>query len=174
MTTSITSKALSAESSASMVKWLKANAKLEAAKAVDKQASTIMVDSLVADGITSVDYLAAAGKGKENTTLYKSVIATLATTLPAARQRALNGNPDTMTKAQMKFRRESMQRLGSKMSKVKNALEKELAKRNGTSGRAPGGQTNQTGSATPNTTPNTTPENNSSATPLKSYIENGS
>lgn len=163
MTSSITSKRIN-DTTASYIKdWAKADTKSEAAKVKAESAQTKMVDDLRATGVKP-DMLKGAGKGKENTPLYKSIIAALITTLPAARQRAITGNIDTMTKAQRLYRRQSMQQVGSKMSKMQKALEKSLAPKQQ---RATGGATSQT------TTANASAPaaNNTSATPLKSYIE---
>ena len=163
MSKSITSKRIN-DTTASYIKdWAKADTKSEAAKVKAESAQTQMVDDLRATGVKP-DMLKGAGKGKENTPLYTSIIAALVTTLPAARQRAITGNIDTMTKAQKAYRRQSMQQVGSKMSKMQKALEKSLAPKKK---RSPGGATNQT----TNTNTGAPDGNNTSATPLKSYIE---
>ena len=163
MSKSITSKRINDTTARYIKDWAKADVKSEAAKAKTESAQTQMVDDLRATGVKP-DMLKGAGKGKENTPLYTSIIAALVTTLPAARQRAITGNIDTMTKAQKVYRRQSMQQVGSKMSKIQKALEKSLAPRQQ---RATGGATNQTTTASASAPA----ANNTSATPLKSYIE---
>jgi hypothetical protein len=163
MTTVITSKKLSNETADLVINWAQATDKAEKAIEKGKDAQTLMLDGLIADGVNKPEYLKGAGKGKENTTLYKSVFAALVLTQPKARQNSLTANIDTMTKKQRDFRRESMQRVGSKMSKLRVALEQRLAPSTTPSTRAP---------RTPaGTTPNAPAANNTSATPLKSYIE---
>jgi hypothetical protein len=163
MSKSITSKRINDTTARYIKDWAKADVKSEAAKVKAESAQTIMVDDLKAMGVTP-DMLKGAGKGKENTPLYKSIIAALITTLPAARQRAITGNIDTMTKAQKVYRRQSMQQVGSKMGKIKKALEKRLALRQQ---RSTGGATSQTTTASASAPA----ANNTSATPLKAYIE---
>lgn len=163
MTTVITSKKLSNETADLVINWAQATDKAEKAIEKGKDAQTLMLDGLIADGVNKPEYLKGAGKGKENTTLYKSVFAALVLTQPKARQNSLTANIDTMTKKQRDFRRQSKQRVGSKMSKLRVALEQRLAPSTTPSTRAP---------RTPaGTTPNAPAANNTSATPLKSYIE---
>ncbi len=162
MTTSITSKTLSNETAQLVITWAKASDKADAAIKKGEDAQTLMLDALIADGVNKAAMLKGAGKGKENTTLYTSIVAALVTTLPTPRQNSLTANIDTMTKKQKAYRRESMQRVGSKMGKLRKALEKRLAPST-PSTRAPQTPTGAT--------PSATPENNTSATPLKSYIE---
>jgi len=163
MTTVITSKKLSNETADLVINWAQATDKAEKAIEKGKDAQTLMLDGLIADGVNKPEYLKGAGKGKENTTLYKSVFAALVLTQPKARQNSLTANIDTMTKKQRDFRRESMQRVGSKMSKLRVALEQRLAPSTTPSTRPPRTPTG--------TTPNAPAANNTSATPLKSYIE---
>jgi len=163
MTTVITSKKLSNETADLVINWAQATDKAEKAIEKGKDAQTLMLDGLIADGVNKPEYLKGAGKGKENTTLYKSVFAALVLTQPKARQNSLTANIDTMTKKQRDFRRESMQRVGSKMSKLRVALEQRLAPSTTPSTRTPRTPTG--------TTPNAPAANNTSATPLKSYIE---
>ncbi len=163
MTTVITSKKLSNETADLVINWAQATDKAEKAIEKGKDAQTLMLDGLIADGVNKPEYLKGAGKGKENTTLYKSVFAALVLTQPKARQNSLTANIDTMTKKQRDFRRQSKQRVGSKMSKLRVALEQRLAPSTTPSTRVP---------RTPaGTTPNAPAANNTSATPLKSYIE---
>ena len=163
MTTVITSKKLSNETADLVINWAQATDKAEKAIEKGKDAQTLMLDGLIADGVNKPEYLRGAGKGKENTTLYNSIFAALVLTQPKARQNSLTANIDTMTKKQKDFRRESKQRVGSKMSKLRVALEQRLAPSTTPSTRAP---------RTPaGTTPNAPAANNTSATPLKSYIE---
>lgn len=162
MTTVITSKKLSNETADLVINWAQATDKADKAIEKGKDAQTLMLDGLIADGVNKPEYLKGAGKGKENTTLYNSIFAALVLTQPKARQNSLTANIDTMTKKQKAYRRESMQRIGSKMSKLRVALEHRLAPKT-SSTRAP---------RTPaGTTPNAPAANNTSATPLKSYIE---
>ncbi len=163
MTTVITSKKLSNETADLVINWAQATDKADKAIQKGKDAQTLMLDGLIADGVNKPEYLRGAGKGKENTTLYNSIFAALVLTQPKARQNSLTANIDTMTKKQKDFRRESKQRVGSKMSKLRVALEQRLAPSTTPSTRAP---------RTPaGTTPNAPAANNTSATPLKSYIE---
>ena len=163
MTTVITSKKLSNETADLVINWAQATDKADKAIEKGKDAQTLMLDGLIADGVNKPEYLRGAGKGKENTTLYNSIFAALVLTQPKARQNSLTANIDTMTKKQRDFRRQSKQRVGSKMSKVRVALEQRLAPSTTPSTRAP---------RTPaGTTPNAPAANNTSATPLKSYIE---
>ena len=163
MTTVITSKKLSNETADLVINWAQATDKADKAIEKGKDAQTLMLDGLIADGVNKPEYLRGAGKGKENTTLYNSIFAALVLTQPKARQNSLTANIDTMTKKQKDFRRESKQRVGSKMSKLRVALEQRLAPSTTPSTRAP---------RTPaGTTPNAPAANNTSATPLKSYIE---
>ena len=163
MATSITSKRINDTTARYIKDWAKADVKSDAAKAKTESAQTQMVDDLRATGVKP-DMLKGAGKGKENTPLYTSIIAALITTLPAARQRSITGNIETMTKAQKAYRRQSMQQVGSKMGKIKAALEKSLAPKKK---RSPGGATSQTTKANASAPA----ANNTSATPLKAYIE---
>ncbi len=163
MTTVITSKKLSNETADLVINWAQATDKADKAIQKGKDAQTLMLDGLIADGVNKPEYLRGAGKGKENTTLYNSIFAALVLTQPKARQNSLTANIDTMTKKQKDFRRESKQRVGSKMSKLRVALEQRLAPSTTPSTRTP---------RTPaGTTPNAPAANNTSATPLKSYIE---
>ena len=163
MTTVITSKKLSNETADLVINWAQATDKADKAIEKGKDAQTLMLDGLIADGVNKPEYLRGAGKGKENTTLYNSIFAALVLTQPKARQNSLTANIDTMTKKQKDFRRQSKQRVGSKMSKLRVALEQRLAPSTTPSTRAP---------RTPaGTTPNAPAANNTSATPLKSYIE---
>jgi len=163
MTTVITSKKLSNETADLVINWAQATDKADKAIEKGKDAQTLMLDGLIADGVNKPEYLRGAGKGKENTTLYNSIFAALVLTQPKARQNSLTANIDTMTKKQKDFRRESKQRVGSKMSKLRVALEQRLAPSTTPSTRTP---------RTPaGTTPNAPAANNTSATPLKSYIE---
>lgn len=162
MTTVITSKKLSNETAGLVINWAQASDKADIAIQKGKDAQTLMLDGLIADGVNNPDYLKGAGKGKENTTLYNSIFAALVLTQPKARQNSLTANIDTMTKKQKDYRRESMQRIGSKMSKLRVALEQRLAPKT-PSTRAPRTPTG--------TTPKAPAANNTSATPLKSYIE---
>ena len=163
MTTVITSKKLSNETADLVINWAQATDKADKAIEKGKDAQTLMLDGLIADGVNKPEYLRGAGKGKENTTLYNSIFAALVLTQPKARQNSLTANIDTMTKKQRDFRRQSKQRVGSKMSKLRVALEQRLAPSTTPSTRAP---------RTPaGTTPNAPAANNTSATPLKSYIE---
>jgi len=160
--TKITSKKLSNETAGLIINWATAADKADATAQKEENSRTLMLDALIADGINNPDYLKGAGKGKENTPLYNSITAALVVTLPKARQNSLAANIDTMTKKQKAYRRESMQRLGSRMGKLRKALEKRLAPKKP---RAPGGATNQS------TSTSAPAANNTSATPLKSYIE---
>ena len=162
MTTSITSKPLSNETAGLVIKWATAADKADNLAKKEEGTRTLMLDALIADGVNNGEMLKGAGKGKENTTLYKSIVAALVTTMPAVRRNSLAANIDTMTKKQKAYRRESMQRLGSRIGKLRAALEKRLAPRT-PSTRAPQTPTG--------TTPNAPAANNTSATPLKSYIE---
>jgi hypothetical protein len=153
--TQITSKQISADTAAFIKDWAKLDNKVEDYLAKLKEKRTLMLDDLVGQGIAP-HMLEGAGKGKENTPLYKSIHALFVSLQPAARQRVITGNPDTMTKKQKAYRRESMQRVGSKISKLRLEPKK---------GRATGGVTNQSTSAS------APAANNTSATPLKSYIE---
>lgn len=163
MTTVITSKKLSNETADLVINWAQATDKADKAIQKGKDAQTLMLDGLIADGVNKPEYLRGAGKGKENTTLYNSIFAALVLTQPKARQNSLTANIDTMTKKQKAYRRESKQRVGSKMSKLRVALEQRLAPSTTPSTRTP---------RTPaGTTPNAPAANNTSATPLKSYIE---
>jgi hypothetical protein len=159
--TQITSKQISADTAAFIKDWAKLDNKVEDYLAKLKEKRTLMLDDLVGQGIAP-HMLEGAGKGKENTPLYKSIHALFVSLQPAARQRAITGNPDTMTKKQKAYRRESMQRVGSKISKLREALNGRLEPKKG---RATGGVTNQSTSAS------APAANNTSATPLKSYIE---
>ena len=168
MTTVITSKKLSNETAGLVINWAQASDKAYIAIQKGKDAQTLMLDGLIADGVNKPEYLKGAGKGKENTTLYNSIFAALVLTQPKARQNSLTANIDTMTKKQKAYRRESKQRVGSKMSKLRVALEQRLAPKT-PSTRAPQTPTG--------TTPNAPAANNTdivattSATRLKSYIE---
>jgi len=162
MTTVITSKKLSNETAGLVINWAQASDKADIAIQKGKDAQTLMLDGLIADGVNKPEYLKGAGKGKENTTLYNSIFAALVLTQPKARQNSLTANIDTMTKKQKAYRRESKQRVGSKMSKLRVALEQRLAPK-APSTRAPRTPTG--------TTPNAPAANNTSATRLKSYIE---
>jgi len=159
--TQITSKQISTATAEFIKDWAKLDNKVEDYLAKLKEKRTLMLDDLVAQGITP-HMLEGAGKGKENTPLYKSIHALFVSLQPAARQRAITGNPDTMTKKQKAYRRESMQRVGSKISKLREALKGRLEPKKG---RATGGATNQS------TSTSALAANNTSATPLKSYIE---
>jgi hypothetical protein len=159
--TQITSKHISTDTAAFIKDWAKLDRKVEDYLAKLKEKRTLMLDDLVGQGIKP-HMLEGAGKGKENTPLYKSIHALFVSLQPVARQRAIGGNPDTMTKKQKAYRRESMQRVGSKISKLREALKGRLAP---TSTRATGGVTNQS------TSTSAPAANNTSATPLKSYIE---
>lgn len=163
MTTSITSKKLSDETANLVISWSQASDKADKAIKKGKDAQTLMLDSLIADGVNKPEYFKGAGKGKENTTLYNSIFAALVLTQPKARQNSLVANIDTMTKKQKAYRRESMQRIGSKMSKLRAALEQRLASSATPSTRTPRTPTGAT--------PSAPAANNTSATPLKSYIE---
>ena len=160
MTTSITSKKLSDETADLVIRWAQASDKADKAIKKGKDTQTLMLDSLIADGVNKPEYFKGAGKGKENTTLYNSIFAALVLTQPKARQNSLVANIDTMTKKQKAYRRESMQRIGSKMSKLRVALEQRLAPSATRIPRTPTGAAASTPAA-----------NNTSATPLKSYIE---
>lgn len=160
MNTSITSKPLSNETAELVIKWATAADKADNLAKKEEGTRTLMLDALIADGVNNGEMLKGAGKGKENTTLYKSIVAALVTTMPAVRRNSLTANLDTMTKKQKAYRRESMQRLGSRVGKLRAALEKRLAPKKSRAPQTPTGAT-----------PSATPENNSSATPLKSYIE---
>jgi len=161
--TKITSKKLSNETAGLIINWATAADKADATAQKEENSRTLMLDALIADGINKPDYLKGAGKGKENTPLYNSITAALVVTLPKARQNSLAANIDTMTKKQKAYRRESMQRLGSRMGKLRKALEKRLAP---AITRTPGGATNQSSKANTNT-----PANITSSTPLKKFIE---
>ena len=137
MTTVITSKKLSNETADLVINWAQATDKADKAIQKGKDAQTLMLDGLIADGVNKPEYLRGAGKGKENTTLYNSIFAALVLTQPKARQNSLTANIDTMTKKQKDFRRESKQRVGSKMSKLRVALEQRLAPSTTPSTRAP-------------------------------------
>ena len=160
MTTSITSKPLSNETAELVIKWATAADKADNLAKKEEGTRTLMLDALIADGVNNGEMLKGAGKGKENTTLYKSITAALVTTMPAPRRNSLTANIDTMTKKQKAYRRESMQRLGSRIGKLRAALEKRLAPKKPRAPQTPTG-----------TTPNAPAANNTSATPLKSYIE---
>ena len=159
--TQITSKQISADTAAFIKDWAKLDNKVEDYLAKLKEKRTLMLDDLVAQGIAP-HMLEGAGKGKENTPLYKSIHALFVSLQPVARRNAIGGNPDTMTKKQKAYRRESMQRVGSKISKLREALKGRLEPKKG---RVTGGVTNQSTSAS------APAANNTSATPLKSYIE---
>lgn len=161
--TKITSKKLSNETAGLIINWATAADKADATAQKEENSRTIMLDALIADGINNPDYLKGAGKGKENTPLYNSITAALVVTLPKARQKSLTDNIETMTKKQKAYRRESMQRLGSRMGKLRKALEKRLAPART---RTPGGATNQSNKANTNA-----PTNITSSTPLKKFIE---
>ena len=163
MTTVITSKKLSNETADLVINWAQATDKADKAIQKGKDAQTLMLDGLIADGVNKPEYLRGAGKGKENTTLYNSIFAALVLTQPKARQNSLTANIDTMTKKQRDFRRQSKQRVGSKMSKLRVALEQRLAPSTTPSTRTPRTPTGAAASAPA--------ANNTSATPLKSYIE---
>jgi len=160
--TQITSKQISTATAAFIKDWAKLDNKVEDYLAKLKEKRTLMLDDLVAQGIAP-HMLEGAGKGKENTPLYKSIHALFVSLQPAARQRAITGNPETMTKKQKAYRRESMQRVGSKISKLREALKGRLAPART---RTPGGATNQSSKANTNT-----PANITSSTPLKKFIE---
>lgn len=159
------SKAISQESADLIIDWAKIDTKLEGMAAKAKLARDKMLDDLVANGVKA-DMLKGAGKGKENSPLYKSVYAALVLTQPVARQQALSGNVETMTKAQKAFRRESMQRVGSKLSKIQKSLAERLAPKT-KKPRSPNGAVSQTNKGNaPSTNSNLTSE-----TPLKKFIE---
>ena len=160
MTTSITSKPLSDETAGLVIKWATAADKADNLAKKEEGTRTLMLDALIADGVNNGEMLKGAGKGKENTTLYKSIVAALVTTMNPVRRNSLAANIDTMTKKQKAYRRESMQRLGSRIGKLRAALEKRLAPKKSRAPQTPTG-----------TTPNAPAANNTSATPLKSYIE---
>jgi hypothetical protein len=159
--TQITSKQISADTAAFIKDWAKLDNKVEDYLVKLKEKRTLMLDDLVGQGIAP-HMLEGAGKGKENTPLYKSIHALFVSLQPVARRHAIGGNPETMTKKQKAYRRESMQRVGSKISKLREALKGRLEPKKG---RATGGVTNQSTSAS------APAANNTSATPLKSYIE---
>ncbi len=161
--TKITSKKLSNETAGLIINWATAADKADATAQKEANSRTLMLDALIADGINNPDYLKGAGKGKDNTPLYNSINAALVVTLPKVRQNSLAANIETMTKKQKAYRRESMQRLGSRMGKLRKALEKRLAPKKP---RAPNGATNQSSKAGTNA-----PANITSSTPLKKFIE---
>jgi hypothetical protein len=71
----ITSKKLSSDTAGLIINWATAADKADATAQKEENSRTIMLDALIADGINNPDYLKGAGKGKENTPLYNSIVA---------------------------------------------------------------------------------------------------
>lgn len=168
------SKSISAAVSASVQQW---------AKAEDKQKGRLVLiaDALVADGLGDPKLFEGAGKGKEQTKPFATTMLALINALPVAKQKILRADTKLLTKEQKAAKRSYTNEATSKMNKIRVELVGRLTGDAATAytkhleakkkQRAAGGNTSQNKGKTPAKTPAAPAANNTSATPLKSYIE---
>ena len=117
------------------------------------------LDELYADGMRSADFYAPA-KGLDRTdfvALKKAVVAGFT----VAERKLLVADTKSMNEATKALKKKTQQKIGSRMGDIARLLKSREPKEE----RATGGETNQS------TTASAPAANNTSATPLKSYIE---
>jgi len=116
------------------------------------------IDTLWAEGARSADFKSPA-EGLDQTFYVEAKKAVVAG-FTVAEKRLLSANTKTLAAAAKAHKKIVQQKIGARMGDVARLLKAREPKAD----KAPSGQTNQTATAAP-------AENNSSATPLKSYIE---
>lgn len=100
-----------------------------AAGEVSKSFQTAMVDSLIADGIDNPEYLKGKGKGRSlegNSPLYLSVRDAVILSFTPAVQELLTADIATLTKAEKARRSKYSQQIGSKVAKIRVALDERV------------------------------------------------
>ena len=129
---------------------------MKASEAVDLKRESV-IDALRGAGIKSTDFISPKGKGSTSTPeLYAAFKAAIVKGFPAAKRKLLNAPKGSLSKEQMKLRRDHQQSIGGHMGAFKRDLlarepegiAKDKAKKEaGRAAQQPTGQTKAAGSA---------------------------